>query len=202
VIAYGALQQLRHHPDDAAARTAFNAHVSDLGYGLLLKRYTANVTDATPAEINKAAWDTVPNVPALFWTFRLMVGFGFFFIAFFAFAFWLSAKRRLDRYSWFLRLAVIILPLPWIAAELGWFVAENGRQPWTIDGILPTFLSASSLTADNLWLSLGGFVVFYSVLAVVELYLMVKYIKLGPEAEFSPPAAPAAPALSLAEGGR
>lgn len=203
VIAYGALEQLRHHPDDTAARTRFNAHVNDLGYGLLLKRYTDKVVDATPAEIDSAAWDTVPNVPALFWTFRLMVGCGFFFIAFFAFAFWLSAKHRLDRYSWFLRLAVVILPLPWIAAELGWFVAEHGRQPWTIDGILPTFLSASSLTAGNLWLSLGGFVVFYSVLAVVELYLMIKYIKLGPDAEAGP-ASPAlgAPALSLSEGGR
>ncbi len=143
-VAYGALGQLRKHPDDVAARTTFNAHVNDLGYGLLLKRYTDKVTDATPTQIAEAAWDTVPNVPALFWTFRIMVGLGFFFIAFFGFAFWLSAKHRLDTYNWFLRLAVVILPLPWIAAELGWFVAENGRQPWTIDGILPTFLSSSS----------------------------------------------------------
>ncbi|QAY95278.1 cytochrome d terminal oxidase subunit 1 [Methylovirgula ligni] len=201
-VAYGALGQLRKHPDDVAARTTFNAHVNDLGYGLLLKRYTDKVTDATPEQVSKAAWDTVPNVPALFWTFRIMVGLGFFFIAFFGFAFWLSAKHRLDTYNWFLRLAVAILPLPWIAAELGWFVAENGRQPWTIDGILPTFLSASSLTAGNLWLSLGGFILFYSVLAVVELYLMIKYIKLGPDAEFPPSTALGAPALSLPEGGR
>ena len=78
---------------------------------------------------------------------------------------------------------VLILPLPWISSELGWFVAENGRQPWTIDGVLPTFLSASSITAGNVWLSLGGFVLFYSVLAIVELFLLVKYIRLGPEAD-------------------
>jgi cytochrome d ubiquinol oxidase subunit I len=112
-----------------------------------------------------------------------MVAIGFFFIAFFAYAFWLSAKRRLDRHAWFLRLSLLILPLPWISSELGWFVAENGRQPWTIDGVLPTFLSASSITVGNLWLSLGGFVLFYSVLAIVELFLMVKYIRLGPEAD-------------------
>ena len=65
--------------------------------------------------------------------------------------------------------------------ELGWFVAENGRQPWTIDGVLPTFLSVSSITPGQVGFSLAGFVIFYTTLAVVELYLMVKYIRLGPE---------------------
>ena len=96
---YGALQQVRAHPDDAGALSTLEAHVKDLGYGLLLKRYTDKVTDATPAiRSTKAAWDTVPDVPALFWSFRFMVAIGFFFIAFFAYAFWLSAKRRLDRH--------------------------------------------------------------------------------------------------------
>ncbi|HLJ62956.1 MAG TPA: cytochrome ubiquinol oxidase subunit I, partial [Stellaceae bacterium] len=110
---------------------------------------------------------------------------GFFFIAFFALSFWLSAKRRLDRHRSFLWLAVIAMPLPWISSELGWFVAETGRQPWTIDGVLPTFLSASSVPAGNVLFSIGGFILFYSVLAVVELFLMVKYIRLGPEGEES-----------------
>ena len=60
-------------------------------------------------------------------------------------------------------------------------MAENGRQPWTIDGVLPTFLSASSIGIGSVALSLAGFVLLYSTLAVVEIYLMVKYIKLGPE---------------------
>ena len=183
MLAYGALEQVRAHPDDAGVRATLDAHVKDLGYGLLLKRYTDKVTDATPEQIEKAAWDTVPAVLPLFWSFRFMVGIGFFFIAFFGFSFWLSAKRRLDRHMWFLRLAMLIMPLPWISSELGWFVAENGRQPWTIDGVLPTFLSASSITAGSVWLSLGGFLLFYSVLAVVELFLLVKYIRLGPEAD-------------------
>jgi cytochrome d ubiquinol oxidase subunit I len=194
MVAYGALEQARAHPGDADAKAILEAHVKDLGYGLLLKRYTDRVTDATPAQIEKAAWDTVPNVLPLFWSFRFMVGIGFFFIAFFAGAFWLSAKRQLDRYRWFLGLAVLSLPLPWISSELGWFVAENGRQPWTIDGVLPTFLSASSITAGNVWLSLGGFVLFYSALAVIELFLMVKYIRLGPEADAGGSPASLAPA--------
>jgi cytochrome d ubiquinol oxidase subunit I len=64
---------------------------------------------------------------------------------------------------------------------LGWFVAEYGRQPWTIDGVLPTYLSVSSISAGSVITSLAGFVLFYSTLAVVEIYLMVKYIRLGPE---------------------
>jgi len=70
--------------------------------------------------------------------------------------------------------------LPWLAAEFGWIVAELGRQPWTIAGILPTALSASSLTASDLYLSIGGFVVFYTALFVIEITLMFKYARLGP----------------------
>jgi cytochrome d ubiquinol oxidase subunit I len=193
MIAYGALGQMRANPQDGAARALFQAHVNDLGYGLLLKRYTQDVIDATPEQIDKAAWDTVPNVGVLFWSFRGMVGLGFFFIAFFGFAFWLSAKRQLERHRWFLRLAILATPLPWISIDLGWIVAENGRQPWTIDGVLPTFLSASSISASDVWLSLSGFVLFYSLLAIVEFYLMIKYIRLGPEAALGTPAAVAVP---------
>ena len=182
MLAYGAMAALRHNPDDAAAGAILSAHVKDLGYGLLLKRYTANVVDATPMQIAQAAWDTVPDVPALFWSFRFMVAIGFFFILFFATAFYLSSKHMLtDPPRWFLRLALCALPLPWISSELGWFVAENGRQPWTIDGVLPTFLSTSSIGLGDISISLIGFVLFYSALAVVELYLMVKYVRLGPD---------------------
>jgi cytochrome d ubiquinol oxidase subunit I len=181
IIAYGALDRIRKDPGDGAARADFDAHVGDMGYALLLKRFTDKVVDATPEQIDEAAWSTVPDVPVLFWSFRLMVGFGFFFIAFFAFSFWLSMRRQFDRYRWFLRLAVLVLPFPWLSAELGWIVAEYGRQPWTIDGVLPTHLSASSITPAQVGFSLTGFVVFYTVLAVVELFLMVKYIRLGPD---------------------
>jgi cytochrome bd ubiquinol oxidase subunit I len=75
-----------------------------------------------------------------------------------------------------------LLPLPWTAAELGWVVAEVERQPWTIDGVLPTFLAVSSVPVSDVWISLAGFLLFYSVLAVVEVFLMVRAIRHGPEA--------------------
>jgi cytochrome d ubiquinol oxidase subunit I len=181
LLAYSAVDQLRSRPADAGAQAQLNAHAGDLGYALLLKRYTDKVIDATPAQIQQAAWDTVPGVLPLFWAFRFMVGLGFYFIALFALSFWLSAKRLLDTYPAYLHLTLWSLPLPWLAAELGWFVAEYGRQPWTIDGVLPTYLSVSSISSGSVAASLTGFVLFYSALAIVELYLMVKYIRLGPE---------------------
>ncbi len=77
MIAYGAMQELHGHRGDAALTKSFEAHVSDLGYALLLKRYTQDVVHATPAQIDAAAWDTVPKVAPLFWSFRIMVGLGF-----------------------------------------------------------------------------------------------------------------------------
>jgi cytochrome d ubiquinol oxidase subunit I len=187
LVAYEALLTLRENPEDRQARAALEARQGDIGYALLLRRYIENPLDATDEQITQAAWDTVPDVPVLFWSFRIMVGLGFFFIAYFALAFYLSIRRRLDRHRWFLWLSLLILPLPWIAAELGWIVAEYGRQPWIIEGVLPTFLGASTVSAGNVWLTLSGFVLFYTVLLVVDLILMVKYIRIGPTEQWLVP---------------
>ena len=152
-----------------------------LGYGLLLKKYMDKVTDATEKQIDRAANDLKPHVAPLFFSFRIMVACGFFFIFLFATGFYLSMKRRLADSRWYLQLAFWALPLPWVAAELGWVVAEYGRQPWAVQGILPTFMGVSSVTAPQVLTSLVGFILFYSVLAVIEVYLMVKYIRLGPD---------------------
>jgi cytochrome d ubiquinol oxidase subunit I len=183
MIAYSALHQLRTYKGipDPQIIAVFDQHKDDLGYGLLLKRYTPAVTDASEDQIQKAAWDTVPNIVPLFWSFRLMVAIGFFLIAFFAMAFFLSAKRQLEKHRWFLKIAFLSLPLPWIAAELGWIVAEHGRQPWAIEGILPTNLGVSSISAGQVWVSLLGFVIFYSLLAIIDVCLMIKYVRLGPD---------------------
>ena len=161
--AHAALQALRADHSDAHARREFDAHRVDLGYGLLLLRYTNNPATATQEQIDRAAWSTVPNVPVLFWSFRLMVAVGLFLIALFATAFYLASRHRFEQNRWFLKLALCSLPLPWIAAELGWIVAEYGRQPWAIDGLLPTFLGVSTRSAATVWMSLIGFIVFYTV---------------------------------------
>lgn len=182
MLAYDALTRLQKDKDDEEARIAFEAHQNDLGYGLLLKRYTENVTDATDAQIDQAANSLKPRVAPLFFAFRIMAGCGFFFIFLFVVGFYLSAKQTLHTNRWFLRLAALALPLPWIAAELGWVVAEYGRQPWVVQGVLPTAMATSSVTAGQVLTSLASFVTFYSILAIIEIYLMIKYIRRGPVA--------------------
>jgi len=184
IKAYAALQILRKDGANQEARATLKQYEYGLGYALLLTKYTQDVPAATDDMINKAAWDTVPDVMPLFWTFRMMVALGFFFIGLFAVAFWLVVQKRVETSRRFLFVALFSLPLPWLSSELGWFVAEYGRQPWCIDGILPTRLGASSLTTGDMWLSLGGFLILYSTLLAVELYLMVRTIRKGPEDYF------------------
>ena len=180
MIAYAYLQKLRQDQTDQQAKSLFEAHKNDLGYGLLLKRYTDKVIDASPAQIDAATRHSIPKIAPMFWTFRGMVLCGFLMLFIFAASFYFNAKRTAHRQRWLLRLAFYGIPLPWIASELGWFVAEYGRQPWTIAGILPTHLSISSVGEGQLYLSLTGFFVFYTVLLVIELFLMIKYVRLGP----------------------
>lgn len=188
LIAYKALQQIKEQKKKNPGRNltgtelyqTFTQHSRDLGHALLLKRYREDILNATPQQIDQAAQGTIPNVPVLFWSFRIMVALGLFFIGFFAFAFYHSCRRDIHTYPRFLKLALYSLPLPWIAIELGWIVAEYGRQPWAIEGILPTFLGVSSVSLEQVLISLGGFVLFYTVLLVVDVFLMIKYIKIGP----------------------
>ncbi|HLX01851.1 MAG TPA: cytochrome ubiquinol oxidase subunit I [Trinickia sp.] len=182
MIAYGALQKIKEGDTSDATRATFDKYKDDLGFGLMLKQFTANVTDATPVQIQEAAKATIPPVAPVFFSFRIMVALGILFLATFVAAFWFCARRTLlqENKRWFLRWAVWAIPLPWLAAEFGWVVAELGRQPWTIAGILPTRLSASSLAPSDLYLSIAGFVVFYTALFIVEITLMFKYARLGP----------------------
>jgi len=181
MIAYQALSILQKDPKNAEAKALLDQHINALGYGLLLKKYTENVTDANEEQINQAAQDLKPKVAPMFFSFRIMVACGLYFILLFATGFYLSVRHKLHTSTWFHRIAFYSLPLPWVAAELGWVVAEYGRQPWVVQGVLPTFMGASSLSSGQVMTSITGFVLFYTTLAVVELYLMVKYIKLGPD---------------------
>lgn len=181
MIAYDALQEIRADGTNAAARAVFDEHWADLGYGLLLKRYREDVGNATAEEIRLAAEDTVPEVWPLFWTFRIMMGLGFFFIAFFGLWFYRASRGWLETNRPLLWIGFAILPLPWVAIEFGWFIAEFGRQPWVVEGVLPTFYAASGLNFWDLVISLSFFVTLYSILFVIMLMLMVKIIKAGPQ---------------------
>jgi cytochrome d ubiquinol oxidase subunit I len=177
---YADLQRLKSGDQSESAVAAFEQSKGDLGYGLLLKKYTPDVIDATEEQIKQAAKDTIPNVFTLFWSFRIMVALGVLMLFIFTASFYYTAKRTIGEKKWLLRLALFAIPAPWIAAEMGWIVAGMGRQPWTISGILPTHLSTSSLSAGDLYFSLAGFMGFYTLLLIIEMFLMFKYARLGP----------------------
>jgi cytochrome d ubiquinol oxidase subunit I len=180
VRAYGLLQQLRTGDTSPAVLQEFNTLKQYLGYGLLVKRYTPKVIDATPEQIRQAALDTIPNVGVMFWSFRIMVGLGFYMLALIATAAYLCAKRVFDQKRWLLRTFVVSMPVPWIAAELGWLVAEYGRQPWSIGEVLPTLLASSTLSTGDLIGSIAAVVLLYTAFMIAAAYLMVKFIRLGP----------------------
>ena len=182
IIAYDALMHIRETRDaaDPAITATFEAHSADLGFAFLLKKYVEDPRTATEEQIVAASNDTVPTVWPLFWAFRIMVALGFGFIGTMAYFFYRASFKGMHYPRPALWLAVVMIPAPWIAAEMGWFVAEFGRQPWTVDGVLPTAMSVSALSITEVALTLAGFVLFYTVLFIIEMGLMLKYIRKGP----------------------
>jgi cytochrome d ubiquinol oxidase subunit I len=182
MIAYHYLQLLRKGQDTEANRAMFEEHKADLGYGLLLKPYKEDPYTATEEQIKMAVRDSIPRVAPIFWAFRIMLGAGFWMLVLIALGFYFTARRVIEHKRWLLRLFVFSIPIPWIAAETGWFVAEFGRQPWAIGEVLPTRIAVSSLTAGDVMASLAGFLSFYTFLLAIMLYLMFKFARMGPSA--------------------
>jgi cytochrome d ubiquinol oxidase subunit I len=180
MVAYELLGKLRAGDRSAQTLDAFNDVKKDLGYGLLLKKYTDKVVDANEQQIRQAALDSIPHVASIFWAFRLMVLSGVLMLLLFACAFWASARKNESGKRWLLKWALFSLPLPWIATQTGWWVAEHGRQPWSIGEVLPVHLSASTLSAGDVMGSILALVAFYTVLLIIEMYLMIKFARLGP----------------------
>jgi len=203
IVAYDALQKIRAAGDTSAVpqdvKDVFADNSQWLGYALLLKRYVDDPRTATDEQITKAANDTVPGVLPLFWAFRIMVAIGFALILLTGTFFVLSARRKLDQHRFLLKVAVFAIPLPWIAAEMGWIVAEFGRQPWIIEGILPTAVAVSNLGASTVLLTIIGFVAIYTVLFIIEMGLMIRAIKAGPEPDSKPEAMLAPASIAPAE---
>ena len=178
--AYALLQELRHGNADPALLGQFNQVKQDLGYGLLLKRYTDNVANATEEQIQSATRDSIPRVAPLYFSFRIMVLGGVLMLIIITMSFWSVIRNRIGQKTWLHRAALYGIPIPWIAIEAGWFVAEYGRQPWAIGEILPTAVANSTLTAGDILFSMGLICGLYTLFLVAEMYLMFKYARLGP----------------------
>jgi cytochrome bd ubiquinol oxidase subunit I len=130
--------------------------------------------------------DLRPPVLPVFFSFRAMVGLGTYFILASLVAAVISFKRNPENYRLFLTLLVFSLPLPYIANQLGWLVAEVGRQPWIVYGVLKTADAVSkNVSATQVAISLAGFTILYGGLGIIDIYLLSKYARKGPDNDLS-----------------
>ena len=125
--------------------------------------------------------DLIPNVPLTFYSFHLMVIIGMYFILFFLIVLYFIYKKSMSTTRWLQYVALWSIPLAYIAGELGWIVAEVGRQPWTIQDILPVQAAASAISAGNVKTTFFMFAVLFTGLLIAEVTIMVKQIKKGPD---------------------
>ncbi|MEP2601186.1 MAG: cytochrome ubiquinol oxidase subunit I, partial [Paraglaciecola sp.] len=185
IKAYALLDRVRAGKASEVERSIFEQHKADLGYAMLLQPFTDDVTNPSEEAITRAVDYSIPPVAPLFWSFRIMVAAGFAMLIIFGLSFYYSTKHQITKPRWLLKAAFWGLPLPWIACEAGWFVAEYGRQPWSIAEILPVHTSVSNLSVSDVIFTLVAYTAFYFVMFVIAFYLMQKYAKKGPSQTFA-----------------
>ena len=139
-------------------------HFAYFGYGYL----------SSPEQI-------VPDVPPLFYSFRVMVGAGCFFILLLGLVWWLNRRDRLASKRWLLRTAVWSVPLAYLASQAGWVVAEVGRQPWAIQDLMPVGVAASKIPSGSVSVTFFLFLALFTALLAAELSIMFRQIKTGPK---------------------
>lgn len=142
----------------------FKANYSHFGYGFF-----------------KDKSEAIPNVNLTFYSFHTMVGLGLFFILLFAWLLYASIKDKLESKRWILHISVWSILLGYVASELGWIVAEVGRQPWAIQDILPVSAATSHLSSSTVQTTFFLFLTLFTVLLIAELKIMTGQIKKGPE---------------------
>ena len=125
----------------------------------------------------------VPNVPLLFYSFRIMVGAGLFFILLLGVVWRLNSKERLADKRWLLRLCILAVPLAYIASQAGWVVAEAGRQPWAIQNLLPVGVAVTKIGASSVAVTFFLFLALFTALLAAEVSILCRQIKIGPEKE-------------------
>lgn len=153
--------------EDASAAEKYKQILKDnyayFGYGYL----------DTPDQV-------IPSIPMVFWSFRIMVYLGGFFVAFFALLWFFSYKKKIENMKWMLWLSIISVPLAYICSQAGWMVAEIGRQPWAIQDVLPLQAAISALSVDSVIVTFFIFLLLFTALLIAEIRIMLKQIKKGP----------------------
>ena len=141
-----------------------NANMKYFGYGYI-----------------KDADKIVPSIPICFYAFRVMVGLGSIFILFFLVVLYIVYRKDITPKKWLQRIALLLLPCVYIASEAGWLVAEFGRQPWTIQDLMPTWVAVSDLKSGSVMLTFFIFLALFTTMLAVEISILCKQIKKGPK---------------------
>lgn len=128
-------------------------------------------------------YEVVPHVPTVYYSFRIMVGLGTAFILLFALLTWFTfrGKKPVIGTRWLMWFAIICTPLAWVASQAGWVVAELGRQPWTIQNLLPVRAAVSKLETSSVIITFTLFFLLFTLMLIAELNIMRKAIKKGPD---------------------
>lgn len=167
ITALGAYRDAKAAGDEQkmqAARKTLDENIAYFGYGYI-----------------KDPADLVPPIGLTFWSFRIMVGLGMYFIAFFGFICFLSWKRKLGAHRWLYYVALWTIPLGIIAGQAGWIVAEVGRQPWAIQGLLPVNAAISKIETGSVQLTFWLFLLLFTIMLIAEIRIMIREIQKGPE---------------------
>ncbi len=135
--------------------------------------------DATVKGLKDFPKDQWPPITPVFWSFRIMVGFGVLMLALVGYG--LARRDKLLESPRYLKAMIFAIPLPYIACEAGWMVAEIGRQPWVVYGVMKTAAAASPVSSLQVAISLAAFIVVYSLLGAAAFYLMARFARKGPE---------------------
>jgi cytochrome d ubiquinol oxidase subunit I len=168
IKAYNLLQTLRDENKDPQLLADFNLQKSNLGYALLLERLTPHIMQATDKQIALAAQTALPAHPSLLrGSYWLMIALGVLSVLVFAVSAWIGFAKQ-PAAPLLLKLTVYLFPLSWLASAAGWYVAEAGKQPWAVAGILPSFMSVSSLSVTELVIN-----------SVVILTIVAAFVALG-----------------------
>ena len=145
---------------------AFRANEQYMGYGYL-----------------NEPEDVIPNVPLIFWSFRVMVGLGSFLMLLLVVLAFLTWKKKLNNYRWLHWTTLLSIPLVYLCGQAGWIVAEAGRQPWTIQDLLPVNVAVSSLSTGSVKTTFFIFVAVFALFLAIEISILLKAIVKGPEIE-------------------
>ena len=166
IDAFEEYRELKNSDPEAAAeaREVLDENIDYFGYGYI----------DSPQEL-------VPPVGLVYWAFRVMVGLGGALLVLMCVVLWAERKRRLESMRWLLWAALLSIPLVYIAGQAGWIVAEVGRQPWVIEGLLPTKAAVSSISVSAVQTTFFIFVAIFTLFLAIELRIMTKAIKRGPE---------------------